>query len=318
MSLAMIVVAGFLLDRKKRMEEAYDALVMNFVKDHTVEYGRSFSPKQEILSYNGDLTISGKVDTRKIGNYELTYELTGEEEFYAQEVERTYTRIIPVEDHEPPRIELEREIVRAYTDGTYDLTDNILSIYDVVDGAIPEENITVNIDGDLNKPGNYTVTVKAIDRNGLISIADYQLVMRKPHHLGQNASYIYYVLTEEFGFNHAAACGILANIKFESTFNPTDEYQGFYGLCQWGYGRLNNLFSWCEANGYDPNSIDGQLQFMWMELNSSYGSVRRALMAIEDSPEGAYEAAYVFSARYEAPATNAGRAELGQSYWYIF
>ena len=318
MTLAMTVTAGFFVDRKKRMEEAYDALTMDFVKDHTVEYGHIFSPKQEILSYDGDLTISGKVDTKKVGNYELTYRLEGVEERYGQEISRTYTRIIPVEDHDPPHIEVDKQIVRAYTDGTYDLSDNVLRVYDDIDGEIPEENITLSINGDVNKPGNYTVTIKAIDSNGLISLADYELVMRRPHRLGQNASYIYSVLTEEFGFNHAAACGILANIKFESTFNPTDEYQGFYGLCQWGYGRLTNLFSWCEANGYDPNSVDGQLHFMWMELNSSYGSVRRALMAIEDTPEGAYEAAYIFSARYEAPATNAGRAELGQSYWYIF
>ena len=56
-------------------------------------------------------------------------------------------------------------------------------------------------------------------------------------------SQIFKYLTEELGFNTAAACGVLANIEAESGFNPNIYGDGgtSYGICQWHAERMTNL-----------------------------------------------------------------------------
>ena len=65
-----------------------------------------------------------------------------------------------------------------------------------------------------------------------------------------NADYIFDCLTKKLGYNEAAACGIMANIRCESTFNPHawNAGGGSYGLCQWTGGRYGRLQSWCRSN----------------------------------------------------------------------
>ena len=47
----------------------------------------------------------------------------------------------------------------------------------------------------------------------------------------------------------------------ESRFNSTaDNGLGYYGLCQWGGERKDNLFKWCEENGYSVK--DGYRDFI--------------------------------------------------------
>ena len=65
------------------------------------------------------------------------------------------------------------------------------------------------------------------------------------------------------GLNTAAACGVMANIDKESTFNPSvSSRDGSYGLCQWTGSRKSNLFSYCDQNGLDSSSVEGQIAFL--------------------------------------------------------
>lgn len=52
----------------------------------------------------------------------------------------------------------------------------------------------------------------------------------------ENALYEY--LTKTCGFSKAGACGVLANIYVESTYNPTNVTGRYYGICQWGDDRF--------------------------------------------------------------------------------
>lgn len=118
-----------------------------------------------------------------------------------------------------------------------------------------------------------------------------------------NQEQIYTILTDELGFNVAAATGIMANIYCESTFRPTAyNPAGSYGLCQWLGGRLHNLRSWCSSNGYDYSSIEGQLHFLDHELENGYSSVYDHLMNVEESAEGARDAAAYWTIHFEKPA----------------
>ena len=134
-----------------------------------------------------------------------------------------------------------------------------------------------------------------------------------------NEEKCYMFLTREMGLNTAAASGILANIRRESSFNP-DSGSSYYGLCQWGGGRLTNLRSFCSSNGYSASSLEGQLRFLAHELEQSYSSVLSYLQGVDNSAQGAYDAGYHFCYNYERPAnresSSVSRGELARDTYY--
>ena len=125
----------------------------------------------------------------------------------------------------------------------------------------------------------------------------------------------FFILTQEFGYGGAAACGIMANIRVESNYYPgAYNGSGAYGICQWMGGRQSHLHSWCSSNGYDSDSLRGQLAFLDYEMRSNYTGVYNYLMSVEDSADGAYNAAYEMCYYYEAPANRSGQGSSRGSY----
>lgn len=80
------------------------------------------------------------------------------------------------------------------------------------------------------------------------------------------------------GLTKAGASAVMGCIKAESSFNVMAENpnDGGYGLLQWtnttGSDRRTALESWCHNNGYDVNSLDGQMKFFLDELKSKYSA----------------------------------------------
>lgn len=133
---------------------------------------------------------------------------------------------------------------------------------------------------------------------------------------------VYNFLKEELGLNAAAACGVLANIEAESNFNLRASGDGgsSYGLCQWHGGRFQNLQSFCRMQGYDYWSLEGQLQYLAYELRGGYWNTYAALRGVENTSQGAYDAAYAWCVRFERPAAmeeaGARRGRTAQlKYW---
>lgn len=64
------------------------------------------------------------------------------------------------------------------------------------------------------------------------------------------------------------AMGVLVNIYRECSFNYTEEEIGGtgYGLTQWSFGRRTKLVQWCNANGYQYNTLEGQLKRLECEF----------------------------------------------------
>lgn len=86
---------------------------------------------------------------------------------------------------------------------------------------------------------------------------------------GDNFSEILLWLLYQYKLAPEAACGIAANMWYESSFQPTVEADtGSYGLCQWVGVRKTRLREWCCANGYDGDTVEGQLAYMMHELES--------------------------------------------------
>ncbi len=131
-----------------------------------------------------------------------------------------------------------------------------------------------------------------------------------------NETIIYNFLKNELRLNTAAACGVLANIEKESTFRNDLMEHGYtweggagYGICQWtNYprtsptGRRTNLVNWCTSNGYNYKSLDGQLNYLKHELETSYKSkVYNVLLSVSNDAGGAYDAGYIWCYNFERP-----------------
>ena len=135
--------------------------------------------------------------------------------------------------------------------------------------------------------------------------------------------YIYHFLTNNLGYSSAVACGFLANIFRESSFNPEADNGHAYGLIQWEGTRRTDLNNFCRNNGYSISSIDAQLLFIQYELEGSESGSASSFMNLSNDSDGAYWAAYYICFNYERPAKkdwkSNDRGEIARdTYWPIY
>ena len=119
-----------------------------------------------------------------------------------------------------------------------------------------------------------------------------------------NEKTIYTFLTKEMKLSPAAACGALANIKFESGYRTGALGDGgrSFGICQWFYLRFTRLKNFCQNRNYDYETIEGQLWFLKYELETYYPMVLRYLRGVENTAKGAYDAGWYWCYHFEGPA----------------
>lgn len=107
------------------------------------------------------------------------------------------------------------------------------------------------------------------------------------------------------GYNTAVACGIMANMYFESGFNPqvVGDNGTSYGLCQWHNNRRIILLT-------KPNYhlIETQIDYLFEELNKSYASIRNIINNSGNNIDDAYQVAYMFCKKFEIPADTENQA----------
>ena len=137
-----------------------------------------------------------------------------------------------------------------------------------------------------------------------------------------NTVVLYRFLTRRMDLNHAAACGVLANIQLESNFRPLalGDSGTSYGICQWHNGRFTSLMNYCKQHELDYNTLEGQIAYLEWDLTHGYKGVYEALLNVEDSEEGAYRAGYLFCFRFEMPdqveARSKRRGNLARDEYY--
>jgi len=107
------------------------------------------------------------------------------------------------------------------------------------------------------------------------------------------------------GLSPEQASGIAGNLYQESSFNPTivGDNGTAFGLAQWRGSRL------AELRRSTPNwrTIDGQINFIWKELNSTENRTLGMLKTAR-TPE---EAAVIFSKNYERPGIPHNERRMG-------
>ncbi len=144
-----------------------------------------------------------------------------------------------------------------------------------------------------------------------------------------NKTKIFSYLTNELGFNSAAACGIMANIEKESNFKSNviiRDSNGLPsgGLCMWNGGRLNNLKAYCSKNGLNYLSIEGQLSYLKSELQKKqYVHIYKYLKNVANNSKGAYNAAHYWCYYFEIPANRSSKSvqrgnSATKSYWPVY
>lgn len=133
---------------------------------------------------------------------------------------------------------------------------------------------------------------------------------------GNNEQIVFKFLTKVMGYNTAAACGVMANIKYESGYKPTSGGDGgsSYGIVQWHLGRKTRLIEWCGSNGFDYTTLEGQLYYLDYELKNRYPAVHKRLLAVSNDEQGAYDAGYDFCYNFEAPSNRAGKSVTRGNY----
>ena len=168
-------------NRKIAYQQTYDSLVLEVNETLLeVEYGDPFDEKAFIKSYEGELSNHALVHTDKVGESDLVYTLKAEDS-YGETVTRDYTYKLKVVDTHPAEIILENDVVRIYEDDEIDLNDNVMNVEDVVDGPLEyseelkDNTYTFETDLDTSTAGEYTVTVKAKDKNGNESTKEFRV-----------------------------------------------------------------------------------------------------------------------------------------------
>lgn len=84
---------------------------------------------------------------------------------------------------------------------------------------------------------------------------------------------VWYTLIAQ-GYSETATAGIMGNIYGESGFNPAAiESNGEgHGLCQWSYGRKQQLMQYAQSKGKDWTDVEIQIEFLLGELNKNGGA----------------------------------------------
>lgn len=119
-----------------------------------------------------------------------------------------------------------------------------------------------------------------------------------------NEKKCYNYFTKTMGLNCAGACGILANIKYESGFRPTAKGDGgtSIGICQWHNSRMKALINYCKKNDLNYKTIEAQLKYLEYELSKSYKRVLNYIKKVPNTATGAYNAGYKWCYDFERPA----------------
>ena len=166
----ILAFIGFIILDDTRKQIIYDNLDISFKEIKEVEYGTAnYDPMTLVKStIDGQIVnYTEKVDTTKLGKQEVVFEVAKDDVVKEIKVD------VEVKDTKAPDISLKDEKITITQGEEFDITKNIESVADVVDGDInysKEEtdnaNYTVSTNLDKNKPGDYNVTVKATDANG--------------------------------------------------------------------------------------------------------------------------------------------------------
>ena len=161
------------------VKHTYNNMKISFTSVKEVEYGTAnYNPLDLVKNVKAGKIkkYTKKIDTTKLGKQELVFEVEKEG------VVKTYKIEVNVKDTIAPEIKLENEEVTITAGDEFDVKSNIKSVNDIVDGDIAytenkeEEKAHYIVETDFkNEPGEYTVSVNAVDSNNNATSSNYKI-----------------------------------------------------------------------------------------------------------------------------------------------
>jgi len=102
------------------------------------------------------------------------------------------------------------------------------------------------------------------------------------------------------GYTKANASGIAGNLFVESSYNPlaVGDNGTSFGLAQWHKSRWDRLNKWSKENNKNPNTFQGQLDYLNWELKNTEKNAYKKLVEAKTP----YQSAYNFAKYFERPA----------------
>ena len=173
--------------------EAIRSLTISFVEDggepkSVFEYGDGIIKTRDlVVEHGGELFVDvDEIDCNKVGITEVTYLMTTTD-IYGRDFSNSETIKYEVKDTAFPEIKLEKDKVEIPWGGAIDIFSNVVSVKDAIDGDLVKADellkgkFVAESDIDPKKSGTYTVKISAMDVNGNISEAEYEVkVGEKP------------------------------------------------------------------------------------------------------------------------------------------
>lgn len=171
------------------------------LSDEVFDVNRSHSNMYVEYTVDGETELAA-FSTKDVGEHEIVYSYKISDK-YDQKIRESDTVVYEVKDTQAPVVELKEEAVETYVGELYDVSNLVENVYDVIDGDLPnidelaetvsesdQDSLKSNTRGyyeivtDYNEDspvGEYEVTVKAVDCNGLTSEAKATVkVVEKP------------------------------------------------------------------------------------------------------------------------------------------
>lgn len=164
----------------------YESIKVVAVENAAIEYGSAnYDINDLVKKVDGDIvSVKKKANTSKVGKQEIIVEV--EKDNVIKEV----PIVVSVVDTVAPVINLKEDKITLTKGDDYDLTNNVDSVSDAVDGAISYLN-EVNDDSNLyynfsynqdeiDEVGTHEVTVNAKDKYGNVSTATFTIEVVEP------------------------------------------------------------------------------------------------------------------------------------------
>ncbi|MEG1066220.1 MAG: hypothetical protein RSD85_01580 [Erysipelotrichaceae bacterium] len=138
-----------------------------------IEYGTKFDTKDLVKSTTGTIKAYPTLDTKKIGDATLTYNVCSDD------ICKDLTFIVTIKDTKAPVITLKADSIDLTVGDVFDNNSNITSVVDTVDGAIKDYKVDGTVD--TSKEGTYDIKVNATDINKLTASKSFKVnVKPKP------------------------------------------------------------------------------------------------------------------------------------------
>lgn len=166
--------------------DTYNSIKVVVKENHAVEYGTAnYNVNDLIKKVEGEIvSIKNDVDTSIVGEQEVVVEVKKEN------IVREVPIVVSVVDTVAPVIQLESEVVTITQGDDYDLTSNIVSVHDEIEGPISyARDVTEDSrsyyhfrynDVEIDHVGSHEVTVAAKDQHGNASMITFLLKVLEP------------------------------------------------------------------------------------------------------------------------------------------